>query len=131
MSDLVLDASAGVDLLLDTPAGRRLQELLPSGATWWVPEHYFIEVAGALRRAELHGSVPSTRVSRAMDSLAAAPVRRVQVRPLLADAWSRRSNLTIGDAIYIVLAEHLGAALVTSDIKLSNAPTLRVQTIHP
>jgi predicted nucleic acid-binding protein len=50
---------------------------------------------------------------------------------MLADAWSKRTNLTIADALYVVLAEHLDATLVTTDINLSNAPTLRVATIHP
>jgi predicted nucleic acid-binding protein len=131
VTDLVLDASASVDLLLDTATGRRLQPLLPTGAQWWVPEHFFAEVAGALRRAELRGGVLNARVAQAMTSLSTAPLRRVQVRPLLADAWSKRANLTIADALYVVLAEHLDATLVTADINLSNAPTLRVATIHP
>jgi predicted nucleic acid-binding protein len=131
VTDLVLDASASVDLLLDTATGRRLQPLLPTGAQWWVPEHFFAEVAGALRRAELRGGVLNARVAQAMTSLSTAPLRRVQVRPLLAGAWSKRANLTIADALYVVLAEHLDATLVTTDINLSNAPTLRVATIHP
>lgn len=130
MTNLVLDASASVDLLLDTAAGRRRQPLLLTGAHWWVPEHFFAEVAGALRRAELRGGVLNARVAQAMTSLSTAPLRRVQVRPLLADAWSKRANLTIADALYVVLAEHLDATLVTTDINLSNAPTLRVATIH-
>lgn len=131
MTDLVPDASASVDLLLDTATGRRLQPLLPTGARWWVSEHFFAEVAGALRRAELGGGVLSARVAQAMTSLSTAPMRRVQVRPLLADAWSKRANLTLADSLYVVLAEHLDATLVTTDINLSNAPTLRVATIHP
>jgi predicted nucleic acid-binding protein len=131
VTDLVLDASASVDLLLDTATGRMLQQLLPSGARWWVPEHFYVEVAGALRRAELRSEVPNTRVAQAMASLPTAPLRRVQVRPLLADAWSKRANLTIADALYVVLAEHLDAALVTTDVRLANSPTLGVATVHP
>lgn len=131
MTNLVLDASASVDLLLDTTAGRSLQRHIPRGADWWVPEHYFVEVAGALRRAELHGAAPPARIATAFASLSTAPLRRVQVRPLLAEAWTKRPNMTIADAIYAVLAEHLQAALVTSDLNLANAPTLSVPTIHP
>jgi len=68
----------------------------------------------AVVRADLRGAVLNARVAQAMMSLSAAPLRRVQVRPLLADAWSRRANLTIADALYV-----------------SNAPTLSVATIHP
>lgn len=131
MTDLVLDASASVDLLLDTATGRMLQPLLPTGARWWVPEHFFAEVAGALRRAELRGGVLPARAAQAMTSLSGAPLRRVQVRPLLADAWSKRANLTIADALYVVLAEHLDAAPVTTDVRLANTPTLGVATVHP
>jgi predicted nucleic acid-binding protein len=47
----VLDASAGVELLLNTTRARSLSAQLPLSAQWWVPEHYFVEVAGALGRA--------------------------------------------------------------------------------
>lgn len=115
----MLDASASVELLLDTPTGRRLQALVPADAEWWVPEHFYAEVAGALRRAEMHSTVPAARVATALASLDAAPLRRVQVRPLLPEAWAKRSNMTIADGLYVVLAEHLGADLVTADVKLA------------
>jgi predicted nucleic acid-binding protein len=66
-----------------------------------------------------------------MAALASAPLRRVQVRPLLPEAWSKRGNITMADALYVVLAEHLGDSLVASDLKLVNAPGLGVPTIHP
>ena len=131
MTDLVLDASASVDLLLDTATGRRLQPLLPLGAQWWVPEHFFAEVAGALRRAELRGGVLNARVAPAMTSLSTAPLERVQVRPLLAGAWSKRANLTVADALYVVLAEHLDATLATTDVRLARTPGLSIATLHP
>jgi predicted nucleic acid-binding protein len=101
---LVIDASAGVEFLLDTERGREILAKIPSTADWWAPEHYFVEVAGALRRAELTKAAPSARVYAAFDALRVAPIRRAQVRPLLAEARSRRGNLTIGDALYVVLA---------------------------
>ena len=42
-----------------------------------------------------------------------------------------RSNMTVADALYVTLAGHLGAALVTADLNLVNAPGLAVTTIHP
>lgn len=130
MTELVLDASASVELLLDTTTGRALQQLIPTGARWWVPEHFYAEVAGALRRAEVHGEVSPARVAQAFTDLTTSPLRRVQVRPLLPDAWAKRANLTVADGLYVALAEHLQASLVTSDLKLVNAPTLTVPTIH-
>lgn len=66
-----------------------------------------------------------------MAALDTAPLRRVQVRPLLTEAWAKRNNATIADALYVVLAEHLDADLVTADIKLAHTPGLNVRTIHP
>ena len=66
-----------------------------------------------------------------MGSLTVAPLNRVQLRPILMDAWTKRHNLTIADALYVVIAEHLHATLVTTDLNLAHAPTLTVPTIHP
>ncbi|HVF73978.1 MAG TPA: type II toxin-antitoxin system VapC family toxin [Acidimicrobiales bacterium] len=128
---MVLDASAGVEMLLRTPVGRRLRAKLPADAQTWVPELYFVEVASVLRRAEQQGTHDATRVRVAFDRLLRAPVRRVQVRALLADAWFRRRNLTIADGVYVALADHLGATLVTTDLRLANAPGLPVVTLTP
>jgi predicted nucleic acid-binding protein len=128
---LVLDASAGVELLLNTPRARSLSAKLPESAEWWVPEHYFVEVAGALRRAALNGDATPERVDRAFSMLDRAVVLRAQVRPLLVDAWARRSSMTIADALYVVLAEHIGASLVTADERLARSPGLVVPTIVP
>lgn len=127
----MLDASAGVEMLLRTPVGRRLRARLPANAETWVPELYFAEVAGVLRRAERAGTHDPARVRLALDRLLGAPLRRVQVRALLADAWFRRNNLTIADGVYVALADHLGAPLVTTDLHLANAPGLPVATLTP
>ena len=131
MTRLVLDASAGVELLLNTPRAHSLAKRLPSSAEWWVPEHYFVEVAGALRRAALNGDVTDRRVQRSFAMLDRAVLRRTTVRPLLAEAWERRAALTIADAIYVVLAQRLGATLVTADERLARAPALGVETLVP
>ncbi len=60
MKRFVLDASAGVELLLNTTRARSLSAQFPLSAQWWVPEHYFVEVAGALRRARPVPMNPST-----------------------------------------------------------------------
>ena len=131
MTRLVLDASAGVELLLNTTRARSLAAQFPSSAQWWVPEHYFVEVAAALRRAALNGAATAARVDEAFVMLERSVFRRAEVRPLLADAWKRRLSMTIGDALYVVLAQHLDAALVTADERLARAPSLGVPTIIP
>ena len=39
--------------------------IFPSSAQWWVPEHYFVEVAAALRRAALNNAVAPAQVDQA------------------------------------------------------------------
>lgn len=131
MTRLVLDASAGVELLLNTTRAHSLSAQFPASAEWWVPEHYFVEVAGALRRAVLNEVATSARVDQAFSMLERAVVRRAQVRPLLADAWTRRATITVADALYVVLAEHIGATLVTADERLARSPGLAITTIVP
>ena len=41
--------------------------------------------------------------------------------------WELRANVTVYDAVYVALAELLGAPLVSADRKLANAPGLRCQ----
>lgn len=66
MIAVVLDASAGVELALNTPAGKRLRTRI-SGRDPWVPDLSFTEVAGVLRRMELAGAIPTARANRAID----------------------------------------------------------------
>lgn len=129
---LVLDASAGVEILLDTPIGRSLADDIPTGATWWVPDHYFVEVASALRRAEYRQVIPAAQAVNCFGRLqGATALRRAQIRPLLPEAWRKRRYLTIGDALYVVLAEYLGATLVTADLKLANAASGSLSVLAP
>jgi PIN domain nuclease of toxin-antitoxin system len=60
-SPVVLDASAGVEMLLATEVGEALDRLLPDDAAEWVPEVYVAEVAGVVRRSELAGLVTPER----------------------------------------------------------------------
>ena len=96
-----------------------------------MPEHYFLETAAAIRRAELKGVVTTVAAQAAVGRFETARVHRAQLLPLLPAAWTRRGHLTIGDALYVVLAEELGATLVTGDLKLAGSPGLAVGTITP
>lgn len=131
MTPLVLDASAGVELALQTPIGRRLEPLLPTEFDAWVPEHYFAECLAVLRRDELSQRYPTARIASAVERVLGGPLRRVSIKPLTREAWRLRGNLTIADALYVVVARHLDCELVTVDQRLANAPGLPVRTITP
>ena len=80
MTTIVVDASAAVEILLNTATGQSLQAAIPAGSVEWVPEIYYIEVAGALRRAELKGLITAQRAAVALDLLLANLVFRVDGR---------------------------------------------------
>ena len=44
---------------------------------------------------------------------------------LIMDAWALRENLTIADAVYVVLARRTGAALMTTDERMFRRPRSR------
>ncbi len=70
------------------------------------------------------------RQRQAIDELMAWPLRVTQVgRGLFADAWRLRANVTFADALYVALAEHLGADLLSDDVRLAN--TLRLPVHVP
>jgi predicted nucleic acid-binding protein len=128
---VVIDASAGVELLADTSRGRALRRLLPAGAVPWVPDHFYVECAGVLRRWELTGRMRPPESAQALADLEGWHLRTVQVRPLLADAWRLRANVSIADGLYVALAKHLGAPLLTDDHRLANTtPQLPIATLH-
>ncbi len=79
------------------------------------------------RRQLLVGDLDQRRADLALADLVALPVRRVPHRRLLGRCWQLRQNLTVYDASYVALAELLNLVLVTSDVRLSEAPGLRCQ----
>ena len=130
MTPVVIDASAGVELAADTVRGRALRTLLPADAVPWVPEHFYVECGAVLRRWDLNGILTPAEVGRAIDELMAWPLRVTQVRGLFADAWRMRANVTLADALYVALAEHLDTDLLSDDLRLANTPRLPVRVLR-
>lgn len=130
MTPVVIDASAGVELAADTIRGRALRGLLPTDAVPWVPELFYVECGAVLRRWDLNGILTPAQIGQAIDELMAWPLRVTQVRGLFADAWSMRANVTFADAVYVALAEHLGAELLSDDRRLANTPGLSVRVMR-
>jgi predicted nucleic acid-binding protein len=66
VTSVVLDASAGVKVLLQGDEGVRV-EAATAGSTLWVPEHFYVEVAATLRRLQLLGEITPERAAVAID----------------------------------------------------------------
>jgi predicted nucleic acid-binding protein len=127
---IVIDVSAGVELVADTARGCLLRALIPTDAVPWVPELFFSECGAVLRRWDLNGILTNRQAADSIKELMAWPLRVAQIRGLVPDAWRLGGNLTFADAIYVALAEHLGASLLTDDQRRANAPRLPVATLR-
>jgi predicted nucleic acid-binding protein len=120
---IVLDASAAVEVLLQTAAGAPLTErLFEAGVSLHAPHLLDIETTQILRRFVRKGEVTPDRARQVLEDLADLPVERYAHDFLLPRVWSLRQNLTAYDAVYVALAEVLGATLLTRDARISRAP---------
>ncbi len=125
---IVVDASALLEVLLRTPAAQSVERLLfGPRETLHVPHLVNLEIAQALRRYAASGQISGERGSQALDDLAAFRLRRWPHEPLMPRVWSLRDNLTAYDAVYVALAEALGAPLLTRDRRLASAPGIRAR----
>ena len=124
MTRVVIDASAGAEIVTATARGRALARLLPGDAELWVPEHFYVEVLGVLRhQSVITRSIGPERAKLAIDRLCRWHLRQAAVAPLVLPAWSRRHNMSAADAVYVALAEQLGASLLTDDHRLIGTPS--------
>jgi predicted nucleic acid-binding protein len=120
---IVLDASAVVELLLGTPRGTAIgARISTSRATVHAPHVVDLEVASAFRALETRRAVSAAAAATALVDLLGLRLTRYAHDPLLSRIWQLRGNLTPYDAVYVALAEHLGATLVTCDRRLAKAP---------
>ena len=122
---LVVDASAAVELLRRTPAGRQVGHGLRA-STVTAPAHFDAEVLSILGRLVRDGAINDAVVAPALAELARAPIQRLPVPPLLGEAWSLRDDISQRDALYVVLARRLQASLLTADARLARVPRLGV-----
>jgi predicted nucleic acid-binding protein len=119
---IVLDASAAVELGMNTDAGVAVARRVGTTETIHVPHVFAVEVAQALRRLALGGVSSPSRAAEALVDIAQLDATRYEHEPLLARMWELRANLTAYDAAYVALAEALEAPLVTLDARLAAAP---------
>lgn len=125
---IVLDASALVELLLDTPAGRRVSILLEDPRLAIHAPHLIdVETISVLRRFARDRVIDDDQAEAAIEDLQALDLQRHSHEGLLERCWSLRNNMTTYDAIYVALAEALGASLVTCDAKLARAPGTKIR----
>lgn len=120
---IVVDASALLEFLLQTPMGTRVEaRLFRDEDEFHSPHLVDVEVTRGLRRLVRAGEVSADRAAEAIADLADLDLHRHAHLDLLTRAWKLRENVTAYDAMYVVLAEALGAKVVTCDTPLAKAP---------
>jgi hypothetical protein len=91
---VVLDASAGVEILNRSFAGVQLAKTLePPGVQVWTVEHFHLEVAKVFRRDVISGDIADAEATELVVSLAAWPLYvGGRCRSGLSGAENRRSR---------------------------------------
>jgi predicted nucleic acid-binding protein len=117
---IVLDASAAVDWLLQTPQGRQIESRIFSRhESLHAPHLLDLEIAQVLRRLVRQKVIPESRAGEAIRDLFDARINRYPHVLLLPRIWQLRHNFSAYDAAYIALAEQLDAPLITRDSRLA------------
>jgi predicted nucleic acid-binding protein len=121
---LVVDASCLYAVVADTPDGERVRARLILDQDLAAPHVVDVEVLGIIRRDRMLGRLDPTAASQAVDDLRDWPGDRYGHRPFLARAWELRERVRSWDAMYVALAEALGATLLTLDERLARVSGL-------
>jgi predicted nucleic acid-binding protein len=93
----------------------------------WAPALIDAEVGNALRRLVRSKELGPRKATAALDDFLDMRIQRVPHRSLVDRAWQLRDNVTFYDALYVALAEALGAPLLTRDARLARAPGIRTE----
>ena len=118
---VVVDASVLVNALLPNGASRaRLAD-----ANLQAPELIDAELLSVLRRLVLNEQLAEKHALQALATAQRLGLRRHSIRQLWPRAWELHTNLSAYDALYVALAERLGATLLTADSRAARAPGLR------
>jgi predicted nucleic acid-binding protein len=120
---IVLDASAAIEWLLQSPTGIKIDKRIFSRSeSLHAPHLLDIEVTQVLRRYVREKLITAQRGQEALEDLAGLPLERYAHDFLLPRVWDLRATLTAYDAVYVALAELLDAPLLTCDRKIASAP---------
>ena len=119
---IVVDASAAVELVLQTPLAERIAaRVLNPMQQLHAPHLIDIEVTQVLRRLARSAEVTAARAALALKDFEDLSIERHAHGVLLRRIWALRAALSAYDGAYVALAEALAEALLSSDGRLARA----------
>lgn len=120
---IVLDASATVAWLLQTPAGLLIEQRIFSRQETLHTVHLLdVDVVHILLRLVARGVVYQKRAEQAIEDLAALRITRYAPSLLVPRIWRLRQYQIARNAAYLALAEEIKAPLVTCNRHIALAP---------
>jgi predicted nucleic acid-binding protein len=117
----VVDSSVVDYLLGHGPAAGAVARALTDEGDLAAPDVLVFEVLAVLRRAVLRGELTAARAAAAVDDLGDLPLLLYPALTLRRRAWELRNNCTIGDGLFVALAQLLEEPLMTVDRRLAAA----------
>ena len=118
---IVVDTSAVVDLLLESPANPALIARLGSVSEMHAPHLIDVEFLSVLRKLVARELLTEARADVARRRFNQLPLHRYPHHPFADRVWALRSTTTAYDGQYIALAELLALPLITSDARLARS----------
>jgi predicted nucleic acid-binding protein len=128
---LVVDASCLYEVVADGASAEAVRERLATDQDQAAPHIIDAEVLGVIRRDLMLGRLDRTGAGQAVEDLRDWPAERFGHQLLLDRAWDLRDRVRTWDALYVALAEVLGATLLTLDERLGSVQGLdcRVEVV--
>ena len=123
MSIWVVDASVGIKWFIPEPGSADAVRLRASGQPLHVPAFFDVEAANIVWKKVRRGDISRSEADTILGTLPTLPLTRYPEAPLIVDAFAiaHQADRTVYDALYVALADQLGARAVTADDKLVNA----------
>lgn len=105
-------------LVVVGPTGDAARGALADVRVLQAPDILLAEVISGIRGLLLGGHVSSGRARAAVAQAASMRREAFPLEPFVDRVWELRHNITVYDAWYVAVAEHLGTELITADRRL-------------
>ncbi|HWN44195.1 MAG TPA: type II toxin-antitoxin system VapC family toxin [Thermoanaerobaculia bacterium] len=123
--ELVVDASVGIKLFVDEELSDRAAELF-EGLAWepplhlYVPDLFYLECGNILWKYVRRFDYPTAQARESLSSLGALALQRLSDSLLVEESLdlALARGISVYDASYVTLAQHLDVPFVTADERL-------------